>query len=77
MALEEFRFNKFKREIELRITNVTAVKCQEWENHAMSYVPRFAVYAKKIYFSLEMLMLNLNSSVELELLFVDLVHSIL
>ena len=40
MTLEEFRFNKFNREIVLSSRNVTAVKCQEWENHAMSYVTR-------------------------------------
>ena len=39
MTLEEFRFNKLKREIELSNKNVTAVKCQEWEDHPMSYAP--------------------------------------
>ena len=53
---------------------LTAVKCQEWENHAMSYVPRCL---REDIFSLEMLMVNLNSSVQLELLFVGLVHTIL
>ena len=40
MTLEKFRFNKLRREIELSSKNVTGGKCQEWENHAMSYVPR-------------------------------------
>ena len=40
MSLRDFRFLMMKREIEASSRIITSVKCQEWANHSMSYVPR-------------------------------------